>query len=276
MMGGKRRARGRRPRDKRERRGPCRLFSPRAAGRRRRPRGSGEGRGKGGAFPALLAAVAVRGISPLSPSHIDQSGSSPPATTRTTTPTTFMNYQQPTPPTQLYARTSSHRTHPNSHNIDVYLDAQSLRTLAEGVLDIPETENRFFTLTKPEGDAILPLPPELSHIYVLKWANPTRIGAGAGAAYSLDVISDEPARARTRHLYITYMEEAGPSRCRVALAKAIQQLGPILYTAEEDAREVSVAVVALRFCSSALHNISNCASLCPHRVPLFTKCGKGS
>ena len=149
-----------------------------------------------------------------------------------------MSYNQP-PPRQP-PPTYSHRNINNNHNVDIYLDAQSLRTLANGVLDIPQSEDRFFTLTKPEGDAILPLPPELATVYVLKWANPTRIGAGAGAAYSLDVISDEPARARTRHLYIPYMDEAGPSRCRVALAKAIQQLGPILYTAEEDAREVSV------------------------------------
>lgn len=129
----------------------------------------------------------------------------------------------------------------NQHNpnVDIFLDANSLRTLADGVLDIPESEDRFFTLSKPEGDAILPLPTGLASIYVLKWANPTRIGAGAGAAYSLDVISDEPARARTRHLYITYMDEAGPSRCRVALSHAIMQLGPILYTAEQDARNVS-------------------------------------
>ncbi|GJE92385.1 hypothetical protein PsYK624_085390 [Phanerochaete sordida] len=138
------------------------------------------------------------------------------------------------PPATAYLRPQAAQ---QKDNIDVYLDAQSLRNLAEGVLDIPESEDRFFTLTKPEGDAILPLPPELSHIYVLKWANPTRIGGGAGAAYSLDVVSDDAARARTRHLYITYMDEAGPSRCRVALAKAIQQLGPILYTAEEDARD---------------------------------------
>lgn len=150
-----------------------------------------------------------------------------------------MNYNPPPPPPPPPQYYSHHRYINNNHNVDIYLDAQSLRTLANGVLDIPESEDRFFTLTKPEGEAILPLPPELANIYVLKWANPTRIGAGAGAAYSLDVISDEPARARTRHLYITYMDEAGPSRCRVALAKAIQQLGPILYTAEEDAREVS-------------------------------------
>ena len=92
-----------------------------------------------------------------------------------------------------------------------------------------------------EEEPILPLPPPLSSTYILKWANPTRIGAGAGVAYSLDVITGagEIAPARTRHLYITYMDEAGPSRCRVALAKAIQQLGPILYTAEADARDVS-------------------------------------
>ena len=150
-----------------------------------------------------------------------------------------MNYNPPPPPPPpLHLRPRQESV--NNRDIDVYLDAQSLRTLAEGVLDIPPSEDKYFTLTKPEGEAILPLPPELATIYVLKWANPTRIGAGAGAAYSLDVISDEPARARTRHLYITYMGEAGPSRCRVALAKAIQQLGPILYTAEEDAREVSV------------------------------------
>ncbi|KAI0683237.1 hypothetical protein BC835DRAFT_762053 [Cytidiella melzeri] len=120
--------------------------------------------------------------------------------------------------------------------VDSYLEHTHLRKLAEGVLDIPESEDRFFTLAKPADSAILPLPRWLSEIYVLKWANPTRIGGGAGAAYSLDVVAGEPGRARTRHLYITYMDEAGPSRCRVALAKAIQQLGPILYTAEEDAR----------------------------------------
>jgi hypothetical protein len=125
--------------------------------------------------------------------------------------------------------------------VDSYLDHSQLRKLAEGVLDIPESEDRFFTLTKPAGNAILPLPRWLSDIYVLKWANPTRIGGGSGAAYSLDVVAGEQGRARTRHLYITYMDEAGPSRCRVALAKAIQQLGPILYTAEEDARRVSLS-----------------------------------
>lgn len=158
-----------------------------------------------------------------------------------------VNYIPPPPPTArpptAYLKVQAAQ---QKDNIDVYLDAQSLRTLAEGVLDIPESEDRFFTLTKPEGEAILPLPPELAQVYVLKWANPTRIGGGAGAAYSLDVISDDAARARTRHLYITYMDEAGPSRCRVALAKAIQQLGPILYTAEADARDVSVLPPVLR------------------------------
>ncbi|KAI0339297.1 hypothetical protein BDW22DRAFT_617823 [Trametopsis cervina] len=125
-----------------------------------------------------------------------------------------------------------------------YLDREHLRELAEGVLDIPESEDRFFTLSKPEGTDILPLPRWLSDVYVLKWANPTRIGGGAGAAYSLDVTAGEPGRARTRHLYITYMGEAGPSRCRVALATAIQHLGPILYTAEEDARRVSPSSLA--------------------------------
>ncbi|KAI0087244.1 hypothetical protein BDY19DRAFT_311746 [Irpex rosettiformis] len=120
--------------------------------------------------------------------------------------------------------------------VESYLDHNHLRRLAEGVLDIPESEDRFFTLTKPADTTILPLPRFLSDIYVLRWANPTRIGGGSGAAYSLDVVAGEQGRARTRHLYITYMDEAGPSRCRVALAKAIQQLGPILYTAEEDAR----------------------------------------
>ncbi|EKM53212.1 uncharacterized protein PHACADRAFT_259409 [Phanerochaete carnosa HHB-10118-sp] len=149
-----------------------------------------------------------------------------------------LNYITPPPPPQLrppaYLQAQAAQ---QKDSIDTCLDAQSLRTLAEGVLDIPESEDRFFTLTKPDGEAILPLPSHLTQIYVLKWANPTRIGGGAGAAYSLDVISDDSARARTRHLYITYMDEAGPSRCRVALAKAIQQLGPILYTAEEDARD---------------------------------------
>lgn len=130
----------------------------------------------------------------------------------------------------------------NASSVDEALDAEALKTLADGVLAIPPSEDRFFMLAKPEEeDAILPLSPHLSATYVLKWANPTRIGAGAGVAYSLDVITGlgEPAPARTRHLYITYMDEAGPSRCRVALAKAIQQLGPILYTAEADARDVS-------------------------------------
>lgn len=155
----------------------------------------------------------------------------------------------------------------NNHalpSVDMHLDADRLRKLADGVLDIPESEDRFFTLAKPEGDAILPLPPYLANTYVLKWANPTRIGAGAGAAYSLDVISGEPGRARTRHLYITYMDEAGPSRCRVALARAIQQLGPILYTAEEDAREVSS--------DRSTHPTHPTVSLCPsplHPRPVF-------
>ena len=129
----------------------------------------------------------------------------------------------------------------NIASVDEALDAEALKRLADGVLTIPPSEDSFFMLAKPADDAILPLPPHLTHTYVLKWANPTRIGAGAGVAYSLDVITGagEPAPARTRHLYITYMDEAGPSRCRVALAKAIQQLGPILYTAEADARDVS-------------------------------------
>ena len=63
------------------------------------------------------------------------------------------------PPATAYLRPQAAQ---QKDNIDVYLDAQSLRTLAEGVLDIPESEDRFFTLTKPEGDAILPLPPELA------------------------------------------------------------------------------------------------------------------
>ncbi|PSR72788.1 hypothetical protein PHLCEN_2v11351 [Hermanssonia centrifuga] len=132
----------------------------------------------------------------------------------------------------------------NASSVDEYLEAPWLAKLANGVLEIPESENRFFMLAKPEDDTIL-LPPHLSDIYILKWANPTRIGAGAGVAYSLDVkVSGEPTRARTRHLYITYMDEAGPSRCRVALASAIKQLGPILYTAEADARDVSGVLVA--------------------------------
>ena len=127
-------------------------------------------------------------------------------------------------------------------SVDEALDADALKKLADGVLAIPPSEDRLFACAKPdEEEPILPLPPPLSSTYVLKWANPTRIGAGAGVAYSLDIITGagEIAPARTRHLYITYMDEAGPSRCRVALARAIQQLGPILYTAEEDAREVS-------------------------------------
>lgn len=126
--------------------------------------------------------------------------------------------------------------------VEEALDAEALATLATGVLRIPPSKDHYFVLTKPKpDDTILPLPHPLSETYSLKWANPTRIGGGAGVAYSLDVIAgiDEPAPARTRHLYITYMEEAGPSRCRSALASAIQQLGPILYTAEADAREVS-------------------------------------
>ena len=123
----------------------------------------------------------------------------------------------------------------NNYTVDEALNAGALKTLADGVLLIPPSEDRFFALTKPEEEEpVLPLPPHLSSTYVLKWANPTRIGTGAGVAYSLDIIcgAGEIATARTRHLYITYMDEAGPSRCRVALAKAIQQLGPILYTAE--------------------------------------------
>ena len=130
----------------------------------------------------------------------------------------------------------------NYGSVDEALNAPALKILADGVLEIPPSQDRFFVITKPEEEEpVLPLPPHLSSTYVLKWANPTRIGAGVGVAYSLDVITGvgEIAAARTRHLYITYMDEAGPSRCRVALAKAIQQLGPILYTAEADARDVS-------------------------------------